>query len=86
MTRRISTAAFSKRAAMRLGEGGFKLADALRSPQIADVFATLDAHRQLKGMLIAPFQVIKSAAGQLHMARNMVVRPGPALWCGHSRL
>jgi len=80
MTRRISTVTFAQRAAAQLGEGGYKLAEALRTPQIADVFATLDGHRPLKGMLIAPFQVVKSAAGQLHCVRNMVVRPGPALW------
>lgn len=80
MTRRISTASFAQRAAARLGEAGMKLADALRKPQIADVFATLDGHRPLKAMLIAPFQVVKSAAGQLHLMRNMLVQPGPALW------
>lgn len=80
MIHRISTATFAARAANRLGESGYKLSEALQTPQIADVFATLDSHRPLKGMLIAPFQVIKSAAGQLHLARNMIVRPGPAAW------
>lgn len=80
MTRRISTAAFAARAARNLAEGGAKLAEALQRPQIADVFATLDRQRPLKGMLLGPFQVVKSAAGQLHLARNMVVRPGAAGW------
>jgi hypothetical protein len=80
MTRRISTAAFATRAASRMGEAGNKLAEALHSPQIADVLATLDGPRPLKAMLLGPVQVFKSAVGQLHMARNMAVRPERALW------
>lgn len=77
--RRLSTATFAARAASRL-ENGAKLAEALRRPQIADILATLDAARPLRAMILGPFQVLKSAVGQLHLARNMLVRPGPALW------
>ena len=77
--RRISTATFSARAANRLA-GGEKLSEALQRPQITDVLAALDGPRPLRVMLIAPYQTLKSATGQLHLARNLVVNPGPVLW------
>lgn len=77
--RRISTHTFGLRAASRL-DNGAKLLDALRLPMMADVLHSLDGPRPLRAMLIAPFQVAKSASGQVNLARNLLVRPGPVLW------
>jgi hypothetical protein len=79
MIRRLSTATFAARAASRL-ENGAPLADALDLPQLADILATLDGPRPLRAFILGPYQTFKSAAGQLHLARNLLVRPGPALW------
>lgn len=76
---RLTTATFSARAAARL-ELGAKLLEALALPQIADILATLDGPRPLKAFILGPFQTFKSAVGQLHLARNLIVAPGPALW------
>lgn len=79
MFRRISTATFSARAGARL-ENGAKLLEALALPQITDILATLDGPRPLRVFILGPFQTFKSLVGQLHLARNKLVYPGPALW------
>ncbi len=77
--RRISTATFGARAAARL-DGGEKLVEALQRPMITDVLNALDGERPMRVFLLAPYQVLKSAVGQLHLARNMWVNPGKALY------
>lgn len=77
--KRISTATFAARAAARL-DGGEKLAEALQRPMVTEVLQVLDGPRPIKCILIGPYQVLKSALGQLHLARNQVVNPGPVLW------
>jgi hypothetical protein len=79
MIRRLTTATFADRAATRL-ENGAKLLEALALPQIVDILATLDGPRPLKAFILGPFQTFKSAVGQLHLARNLLVDPGAALW------
>lgn len=79
MTRRVSTATFSARAASRL-EQPAKVLEALALPQLPDILATLDGPRPLRAFILGPFQTFKSLVGQLHLARNLLVRPGPALW------
>lgn len=81
MTRRLSTLAFSHRAAAYLDEGSAaKIREALARPQIVDILATLDGPRPRRCMVIACYQVFKSLLGQLHLARNIVVHPGKTLW------
>jgi phage terminase large subunit GpA-like protein len=81
MTRRLSTSAFAGRTAAHLDPAAeAKIRDAFDRAQIVDIAATLDGPRPLKAMLIAPYQVFKSLLGQLHLARNAVVRPAKSLW------
>jgi hypothetical protein len=81
MTRRISTYAFARRHAARLDESvAAKIRDALARPQIVDILHTLDGPRPLRAFILACYQVFKSLAGQLHLARNIVVQPGKTLW------
>lgn len=79
MTRRLLTRTYAARAASRL-EHGAKLAEALALPQLPDIVDTLDGPRPLHAFILGPFQTLKSLIGQLHLQRNMLVRPGPALW------
>lgn len=79
MTRRLSTATFARRAAGHL-ENAEQLRTVLELPMLADIFATLDGPRPFSAFILAAYQTYKSAAGQLHLLRNAIVRPGPALW------
>lgn len=81
MTRRISTYAFAQLAAEHLDDASAKkVRDALARPQIVDILHTLDGPRPLRAFILACYQVFKSLVGQLHLARNLVVAPGKALW------
>lgn len=76
---RLSTHTFARRAAANL-ENGTKLAEAIELPMVADIFATLDGATAARAFILGPYQVAKSAIGQLKLARDMFIRPGPALW------
>lgn len=81
MTRRISTFAYAHRATAHLEEAAAaKVRDALARPQIVDILHTLDGPRPLRAFILGPYQVFKSLAGQLHLARNIAVQPGKTLW------
>lgn len=79
--RRISTYAFAQRLAAHLDDAAAtKVRAALDRPQIVDILATLDGPRPQRAFILACYQVFKSLAGQLHLARNAVVNPGKTLW------
>jgi len=79
MIRRLPTATFALRAADHL-QNAAQLRGVLELPMLADIFATLDGPRPFSAFILAAYQTFKSAAGQLHLLRNCIVRPGPALW------
>lgn len=81
MARRISTYKFAQRLAAHLDDAAAeKIRDALARPQIVDILHTLDGPRPMRAFILACYQVFKSLAGQLHLARNAVVNPGKSLW------
>lgn len=81
MACRISTYAWAHRAAAHLDEAAAaKVRDALARPQIVDIMHTLDGPRPLRAFVLACYQVFKSLVGQIHLARNIVVRPAKTLW------
>jgi hypothetical protein len=81
MTRRVSSYTFACRHAARLDDAvAAKIRDALARPQIVDILHTLDGPRPMRAFILACYQVFKSLAGQLHLARNILVNPGKTLW------
>lgn len=79
--RRISTISFARRAVAHL-DNGQKLAECIERPMVREILETMDANEGAVFFVLAPFQVGKSAIGQLRLLRNNYVRGRPALWYG----
>jgi hypothetical protein len=81
LPRRISTLRWAGRAAAHLDDAAAaKVREALARPQIVDILHTLDGPRPQRAFILACYQVFKSLAGQLHLARNIAINPGKTLW------
>jgi hypothetical protein len=79
--RRISTLAFARQVAANL-DGGQKLVEVLQRPMIVDILNTMDEHDAARFFVLGPVQAGKSAAGQMRLLRNHVVRQRKAGWYG----
>jgi hypothetical protein len=77
--RRLSTLTFARRACARLDHGA-KLREALDLALAADILETMDAHDGARFFILGCYQSLKSALGQLRLARNHWIRPRPAGW------
>ena len=78
--RRLSTLDFARKIVCPQIDSGEQLLRALDLPIVPDILATMDRERAAKFFILAPPQTIKSAAGQLRMARSMWLDPQPMLW------
>jgi len=77
--KRLSTLSFARRACARL-DNGAKLREALDLALAGDILATMDAHDGARFFILGCYQSLKSALGQLRLARNHWIRPRPAGW------
>lgn len=58
------------------------IAELLRQPQFAEIFATLDTRRAVRVLVMAGTQFGKNLIGQLFVLRLMLVEAAPTLWYG----
>ena len=77
--RRLSTLSFARRACARL-DNGAKLREALDLALAVDILETMDAHDGARFFILGCYQSLKSALGQLRLARNHWIRPRPVGW------